>query len=135
MTCPGCEAEVPNSYLGPWCDSCGGLMVRPGVLLLRHVATVDGPGGRYPIVFDLSCQDYSCTIPVPPPNYNPGELDEDGFHPPPLTTYRAPSLDAIIALMQPIASGPKGPDGLPPPMPELSAAPSATPRERAVILM
>ena len=134
MTCPGCTAEVPNYFLGPWCDACGGIASRLGVLLLRHVATVDGPGGRFPIVFDASCQDYSCSANMPPPGYDPTKRDEDGFRPAPITTFHG-TLDAVISLMQPIARGPKTLDGEAPPLPELSAAPSATPQEKALLVL
>ncbi len=133
LTCPGCGTTVPPYFLGPWCDTCGGIMARPGVLLLRHVATVDGPGGRFPIVFDRSCDDYSCSIPkAPRPEAQMKLRDEDGFKRPRITTYRG-SLDLVIAMMQPIARGPKGPDGEAPPMPELSAAPFATDEEKALL--
>lgn len=130
--CLGCERQVPVTAVGVWCDACGGVAIRPGDLLLRHVATVDGVGGRFAIVFDKSTSDYSVTVPVPTPRAKAGKRDLDGFLPPPFTTFHGP-LDLVIAMAQPYARGPKGPNGEAPELPELFAAPTTTPEEKAIL--
>ncbi len=127
LTCRGCGATVPDWYGVPWCDRCGGVAKRPGVLLLRHVATADGAGGRFPIVFDRSTSDYAAHYPKPPgtkPTKMRGE--PEGFRAPPIYTVHG-TLDACIAVIQPYAKG----DGAE--LPSLFAAPTATEEEKALL--
>jgi hypothetical protein len=89
------------------------------------VATVDGKGGRFPIVYDLSTSDYAFMH--KDPNPNAGEVDFDGFHRPPVQVSHG-SLNAVISVSYPDARGGEGEV-------EISAAPSATPEEKAIVLM
>jgi hypothetical protein len=123
--CPNCGGSVQETLFGPWCDPCGGVVFKPGPPFFRHVATVDGAGGRYPIVFDVSTGDYA--------HMRPGVLrvaagrSVEGEFKRPMVEVAHGSLDAVIALSYPDAKGEgEGP-------PELSSAPSATPEERALI--
>lgn len=123
MACSNCNRDTNDTKWGPWCDPCGGVHVN-GKLFFRHVATVDGPGGRFPIVFDISTSDYAYMMRVVNP---PSEKrDMDGFSRPLLAVAHG-TLDAMIALSFPDAAG----DGSR--QPELSAAPSSTELERAII--
>ena len=57
--CKKCGGETRDYFGQPWCDKvCHGVVTDTGVLLLRHVATVDGSGGRLPIVHDASLNEY-----------------------------------------------------------------------------
>lgn len=134
LICRGCKKKVPVYLLGAWCDDCGGIMSRSGALILRHVATVDGPGGRFPIVYDASTHDYSCSFSRATPRSASKKHDEDGFRIPHITTLRG-TLDAVLALMQPIVRGPKNDAGDPPPMPVLTPAPTTTAAEKALLLL
>lgn len=134
LICRGCKKKVPVYLLGAWCDDCGGIMARSGVLILRHVATVDGPGGRFPIVYDASACDYSCSFPQATLRPASKKHDEDGFRIPHITTVRG-TLDAVLALMQPIVRGPKNAAGDPPPLPKLETAPTATKDETAILAL
>jgi hypothetical protein len=127
MICLKCGKAAPLTWYGVWCDRCGGHWARPDLLLYRHVATMDGPGGRLAIVFDASTDDYSFIYPGRK-NPNAGRLgiDED-FHRSPFLTAHG-TLDAMIALAQPVAKGDS--EGFP----ELSVAPSATKEERTLAL-
>lgn len=129
MICPGCGAEGKETVLGIWCDTCGGVVIRKGPngpeLLFRHVATLDGKGGRFPIVYDVSTGDYSMAY--------QREVKEfvkirDEWVQRVKTFTNHGTLDAVIALGQPHAKG----DGEE--MPELSVAPSATPEEKGLVL-
>lgn len=128
MNCVTCSGPVQHTLHGDWCDACGGVSFKPGQLFFRHVATVEGAGGRFPIVFDLSGNDYAASYPKPPGTLAmPILADADlGFRPSGVFTVRG-TLDAVIAIMQPVARG----DSLE--MPELSAAPSATDEEKVLI--
>lgn len=154
VECINCKSQntVENVW-GNWCDACGGVMLpgslvddsdkglHPGPprLFFRHVATVSGAGGRYPIVFDLSAGQYAIAWPrkvelvkcqhcgqnTPVERTGLGNLDDlklIGYH-----SARG-TLDAIIAVGQPIAKGDSDE------LPELSAAPSSTEEERKIIL-
>lgn len=122
--CPNCDGPVNFTLFGAWCDTCGGVATRKGLLFFRHVATVDGAGGRYPIVFDVSTGDYAHMHPGTQPDTGPKVEGE--FRRPHVRVSHG-SLDAVIALAYPDAKG----DGEE--APELSAAPTATPEERAII--
>jgi hypothetical protein len=102
-------------------------MARPDLLLFRHVATVDGGGGRLAIVFDASTRDYAF---IYPHRQNPraGHRDRDlgEFRTSPFVTAHG-SLDSMIALAQPVARGELAE------MPTLSASPFATTLERELI--
>jgi hypothetical protein len=123
MSCVTCNRETHDNAWGPWCDVCGGVSFKPGQVFFRHVATVYGPGGRFPIVWDTSTSDYAYMHKDP----NPPSLkrDIDGFRRPPVRVSHG-SLDAMIALSYPDVAG----DGE---SPTLVSAPSATPHERSLI--
>jgi len=128
MDCVTCSGATQQTLYGDWCDTCGGVSFKPGQLFFRHVATVDGAGGRFPIVFDLSGNDYSASYPKPPEApVMPMLADADlGFRPPEVFTVRG-TLDAVIAVMQPIARGDS------PELPQLLAASSATDTEKILL--
>lgn len=126
MACKGCKGDTIDTWYGEWCQVCGGTAVRPGVLIYRHVATVDGKGGRLAIVWDESTQDYAF---IYPRKINPhaGSHDLDGeFRLTKLCTAHG-SLDAMLALAQPEAKG----DG--DEFPSLSASPFSTVAERKMM--
>lgn len=59
MNCVGCRREAVENEWGAWCDECGGVVLgNPPKLFFRHVATVEGQGGRFPIVYDISAEEY-----------------------------------------------------------------------------
>jgi hypothetical protein len=128
VICSGCGRECRDWFGDAWCDECGGVMARPGLLIFRHVATVDGKGNRLPIVWDESSSDYKFRYPyVLKPTRKLMGIDpdfkrsrRDRF----LTAHG--TLDAILALALPHAKG----DG---DEVELSAAPTSTPEERALL--
>jgi len=135
MTCMGCRREVDETWFGPWCEDCGGVMARPDFLLFRHVATVSGGGGAFAIVWDASLHDYVFIVPKPDdptqpmPNPHANKIDHLGggeFRRPPIIKVHG-SLDAMIAFAQPWAKG-KAEE-----LPTLSAAPQATPEEKSII--
>lgn len=140
MNCIGCDREGIETLVGVWCDPCGGVVgrsaerdalgnvLRDGLLLLRHVATVDGGGGRYPVVFDSSTGDYSASWPRVSSVVRPTvRIDPDlqfrvnGIH----TVHG--TLDAVLAIVQPAAKGDSSD------WPELSVAPTATVEERKLL--
>jgi hypothetical protein len=94
-------------------------------VFFRHVATVDGPGGRFPIMYDESTSDYAYMHKTPNPPTN--KTDMDGFKRPRMRVSHG-SLDAVIAVAYPDVRGEDGGQ------PELSAAPSATESEKAIVL-
>jgi hypothetical protein len=103
-------------------------MARPDLLLFRHVATLDGKGGRLSIVFDASAKCYALIHPNRRnPNAGKRDLDLGEFKRSPFLTEHG-TLDAMIAIASGIARGDVEE------LPELSAAPSATPEERALVL-
>lgn len=122
MTCLSCKQEGVETLWGCWCDRCGGVALDGPAgprLFFRHVATADGAGGRFPIVWDISTADYAVLLPKR--NERKGR-DEDGFRPPTWLTAHG-SLDAVIAAIQPYAQGDSEE------WPVLSAAPTATEAE------
>ena len=144
--CKGCGNAGGADWFGdPWCDPCGGIAGRPGMLLMRHVATVDGKGCRLPIVWDVSQSYYKFRHPKKVnPRYealHKEAVDEHGnlrisledidlndeFPVTPVLTISNKSLDAVIALSQPIAKGDSDE------WPGLSAAPTATKSERMLM--
>jgi len=130
MACVTCHSDTHESRWGPWCDACHGVSIAPGQLFFRHVATVEGPGGRFPIVFDLSTRDYAYMFkdPVPaPPRERRGVDDMDGFRRPPMRIAHG-TLDAMIALSYGDVKGDGDGTNL-----ELSASPASTPEERILI--
>ena len=144
QACKGCGNAAGADWFGdPWCDPCGGIAGRPGWLLMRHVATVDGEGCRLPIVWDVSQGYYKFRHPNKVnPRYvkamkeaeerkkkglEPRKLIETEFSAQPILTISHESLDAVIAMSQPIARGDSDE------WPELSAAPTATKSERSLM--
>lgn len=128
MKCPGCDADAKDTVLGLWCDDCGGVVIRKTEsgkdLLFRHVATVDGAGGRFPIVFDYSTADYSVSYPREVKEFIKIK-DEWVQSIKTFTTHG--DLNFVIAVAQPYAKGVSDE------LPELSVAPSATKEEREVV--
>lgn len=123
--CPTCNGETSElERWGPWCDTCGGVSFKPGQLFFRHVATVYGDGGRFPIVFDVSTGDYAYMHKEPNPPSD--KKDIDGFKRPTVRVSHG-SLDAVIAVSYPDVRGDSGEA-------HLAAAPSATPEEKAIVL-
>lgn len=130
MFCVGCERVVHDWFGDPFCDFCGGVMSRPGFLLCRHVATVEGVGGRLPIVWDESISNYKFRYPyTPKPSEKMKRAGIDGFD----FSFRTSGflsahgpLDAVLALALPWARG----DGQ---EVELSLAPTSTPEEKALL--
>ena len=142
--CLGCEKVATASWFGDaWCDPCGGVMGTKNLLLFRHVATVDGAGGRIPVVWDESGKCYKFRHPSKVnPRYErymaesverkksglpPRPPIEAEFAVQPILTINNESLDAVLAIAQPIARGNKEE------WPELSAAPTATKSERLLM--
>lgn len=125
--CVTCKGETKETTFGPWCDVCGGVSFKPDQLFFRHVATVDGPGGRFPIVYDMSTSDYAYMHKEPNPPSN--KRDIDGFHPPRARVSHG-SLDAMIAISYPDVRAPIGQQS----EVHLSASPKATPEEMVLIL-
>lgn len=105
-------------------------MARPDFLIFRHVATVEGAGGRLPIVWDESTSDYKFRYPYTPnPSKKMKRAGIDGFD----FAFRTPSflsahgsLDGVLALALPWAKG-SGDEV------ELSASPTSTQEERALL--
>ena len=130
MVCMGCGRLSNDWYGDAWCDQCGGVMARPGLLIFRHVANVDGAGGRLPIVWDESTSDYKFRYPyTPKPSEKLRKSGIDGLD----FMLRTPrflsahgSLDGVLALALPWAKG-EGNEV------ELSAAPTSTQEERALL--
>lgn len=123
MQCLGCNGAVDETLWGPWCDPCGGVVVGGGHgLIFRHVATVQGEGGTFPIVYDKSSSAYAHMLKEPNPNAHLNGGD-DGFHRPPVQVVHG-TLDAVLAIAYPDARG----DG---PGASLAPAPSATVEETA----
>lgn len=142
MDCKGCNRETVENAWGHWCDNCGGVVVgNPPKLFFRHVATVDGPGGRYPIVFDVSAGAYGvawdrkvtlvkcihCGQQTPSDDHRKDLTRLDELRPHGYYSKRG-TLDAMLAFIQPIARG-DGED-----FPEISAHPNATDEEKLIIL-
>ncbi len=129
MICQGCGREARDWFGDAWCDHCGGVMARPGFLLFRHVATVDGPGGRLPIVWDESTSDYKFRYAheaKPSEAYRRAMEDfNPDFHRRRPANFRTQhgSFDSVLALAGSIAKGSS--DGI-----ELSFAPTSTEEER-----
>jgi hypothetical protein len=102
-------------------------MARPGFLIFRHVATVEGKGGRLPIVWDESNQYYKFRYPfVGNPNapVNRG-IDGDFVRRFSRTQFRS-AMGAFDAVLTMAATHAKG-DG---DSVELSFAPTSTEEER-----
>lgn len=104
-------------------------MARPGLLIFRHVATVEGAGGRLPIVWDESTSDYKFRYPYTP---KPSEklrrigIDADFKFSRPNFLSAHGSLDGVLALALPWAKG-SGDEV------ELSASPTSTQEERVLL--
>lgn len=126
MTCKNCGGAAIMNEWGPWCDACGGVPLRPGELIFRHVATVYGPGGRFPIVFDATTSDYAFMHRKLNPPSN--KRDIDGFRRPRVRVSHGP-LDAIIAVSYPDVRG-EGDDA----QIRIAAAPSSTELEKRIVL-
>jgi hypothetical protein len=122
--CEKCGKPTHDTCYGNWCDACGGVATKSS-LTFRHVATVDGPGGRLAIVWDTCMLRYKF---IYPNKVNPNaeaRTDFGEFHAPKLLTAHGP-LESLLM----IAHREVSPDGS---APELSAAPSSTPEERALM--
>lgn len=114
-------------------------MGQPPRLFFRHVATLEGIGGRYPIVYDLSSENYGvswlrviqkvrcvhCGQDTPVEERR-GLAALDDIKVRNYYSQRG-SLDAMLALIQPIAQGISGE------VPELSVAPTATQEEKDLL--
>jgi len=142
MNCQGCKGDTVDNAWGHWCDACGGVVVgTPPRLFFRHVATVDGAGGRFPIVYDISAQAYGvawpkivtmikcvhCGMQTPGSDDRKGltKLDDSGSQ----NFYsKRGTLDAMLAFIQPIAKGDSED------FPEISANPNATDEEKLIVL-
>lgn len=130
MICRGCGRQSHDWYGDAWCDACGGVMARPGFLIFRHVATVDGKGGRWPIVYDESTSDYKFRYPrvdKPSAKAKAAGIDTIDFGRSRrqfLTAHG--SLDGVLVLALPRAKG-NGDEV------ELSAAPTSTDEERTLL--
>lgn len=129
--CRGCGIEAKDTSLGAWCDSCGGVAIRPGKdgakpeLLFRHVCTLDGKGGRFPVVYDQSTADYAMPYDREIKEYI---KENDEWRQRTKTFMNHGTLDIVIALGQPLAKGNCEE------VPEISVAPSATDEERGMVL-
>jgi hypothetical protein len=121
-TCNSCQTEAVWSTFGPWCDVCGGVVGPTGKHYIRHVATASGNGGSFKILRDESSATYAFVYKRNTKTW----IEEKGEWRNQVATYmtHAPSLDAIIALVQPEARGDKSN-----PLPELIPAKSATEAE------
>lgn len=140
MNCQSCGKQTVENEWGNWCDPCGGVVMNFGEgtkrstrLIFRHVATVHGAGGRFPVVFDLTANEYGVAWPKKMHNVRCVHCGKDtpvdnrsglavleemrGGH---IYASSRGSLDAMLALAQPLAMGESQE------VPELSAAPSAT---------
>lgn len=140
MNCPGCTQETVHNMWGEWCDPCGGVMLGvPPILFFRHVATLSGAGGRFPIIYDKSASGYGIAWPRlvanvrcihcgrdTPAEARKGLTNLDDIKPAGFYSTRG-TLDEIIAIGQPLAKGESTE------LPELFVAPSATPEEVAAI--
>jgi hypothetical protein len=125
---------------GNWCDSCGGVVLgNPPKLFFRHVAVVDGAGGRFPIVYDLSTETYGIAWPrkvvqvkcihcaqLTPVEARKDLTNLDDIKPSGFYSKRG-SLNEMIAAGQPLAQGDSSE------LPSLDPAPSATAEEVAII--
>lgn len=130
MACFMCGGQThDDNPWGPWCDACGGIAAGPGRLLFRHVATVEGPGGRFPIVWDVSTSDYAYMLktPHPPDPKRDKQRDMDGFKRPRVQVAHG-TLDAVIAISYPDVKG-EADEGV-----YLYPAPTSTEEERAIML-
>jgi hypothetical protein len=146
MNCVGCNREGIETLWGCICNECGGVMVAGGDgprLIFRHVASVDGEGGRFQVVFDASAADYAVAYPRKAPMVvrcvhcgceTPTDLAgaraaaEIGMLKQPAHYVTHGTLDAVLAVIQPIARGSNGQGP-----PELSRSPHATEEERALL--
>lgn len=104
-------------------------MARPGFLIFRHVATVEGNGGRLPIVWDESTSDYKFRYPriekpSPKMQRNIDAIDFVRRRAQFLTAHG--SLDGVLAIALPFAKG-NGDEV------ELSASPTSTAQERSLL--
>ena len=141
ISCVGCGRETIQDMWGNWCDNCGGVVIGPPPrLFFRHVATLDGAGGRYSVVYDLSSESYGVAWPkkstmvkcthcgqlTPGDNVRFGLLQLDEINPQYYSTRG--TLDAVVALIQPVARGDSDE------LPTLSVAPSCTEEERKILL-
>lgn len=129
MGCLKCGGTIHDWFGDAWCDACNGVVV-PNAdgtrIIFRHVATVDGPAGRYPVAWDESAHHYLFRWPN---KVNPkaGKMGIDGdIKRPKLLTSFGP-LDMV--LMQALTAARGNHAGVP----ELSVAPSSTDDERAML--
>ena len=142
VNCLGCGDEVVVNEWGNWCDKCGGVILagKPPRLFFRHVATVDGKGGRFPIIYDLSSASYGVAWPrkvtyvtcIHCGGKTPGDDPREGLAR--LDDLKVSfnskrgSLEAMMALIQPIARGDSDD------FPEISAAKTATQEEENIVI-
>jgi hypothetical protein len=125
---------------GEWCDPCGGVMLgSPPILFFRHVATLRGKGGTFPIVFDKSTDNYAIAWPRlianvrcihcgrdTPAEVRKGLTNLDDMRPSGFYSTRG-SLNEMIAIGQPLAKGQFDE------LPEKFVAPSATVEEVEIV--
>lgn len=142
MNCLACLQETVHNAWGEWCDRCGGVVTgstKDPKLFFRHVATADGPGGRFPVVYDISSESYGVAWPKPsretrcvhcgrltPVDAKSGLSNLDDMRQPAFYSSRG-SLDAILAIALQKARG----DSIE--VPEISGAFSSTPEERQIM--
>lgn len=141
MNCLACEKETIENAWGNWCDFCGGVVIgQPPILFFRHVATVEGAEGRFPIVFDSSAGQYGVSWPkkidqvrcihcgMNTPTENTKDITGFGeFRSQKYYSSRG-SLDAMLTLIWPHAKG----NSLD--IPTLSAAPTSTDIEKKILI-
>jgi len=102
LRCRGCDAIAIETSYGPWCDVCGGVMLRTGEPYVRHVATASGPGGEFKILFDHTLRTYTVSVPMKTRTWI--EIKQE-FVQATKTFMFIGTLDFVIALIQPYARG------------------------------
>jgi hypothetical protein len=126
MSCKACGAKTHDWFGDPWCDECGGVPAKNG-LLFRHVANVRGPKYGFPVVWDESAQHYLFRWPNKVnPRSGGGGIDEDFRPTPVLSTFG--SLDMVLTQAMGVIRSDQG-DAVP----ELSAGMKATEVEKQLL--
>ena len=132
MACVSCGGITHDWFGDEWCDACGGVMIkhgdRPAQQLHRHVATLEGAEGRFPIVWNASAANYLFRWPnkVNPRFLEGGRgVDEEFLTTPILSTFGF--LDVVMSQAITAARGDSDE------APTLSVSPSATTVERALL--
>ena len=138
MACIECGGETHDWFGDNWCDVCHGVMVRRAdgstFRIFRHVANVRGETLGLPVVWDESAKHYLFRWPNKEnPRYTqwvangkkPTEID---FRPTKVLSTFGRSIDRILIQAYDAVRVEGGRT------PQLSAAPSATPEERSLVL-